>query len=262
MSKVPIIVDSENCKTCGIAFQGDFCHACGQKRIFNRFTLKESSKWIFSEVFNLDHGFFYTSKEILLRPQMVIREYLSGSTKKYMHPFRFLFVWVTINSILTLWLGVLDNNEAFQDLGIDMEAKEFKYVKEGLAVVQKYMTLIMMLGVPIMAFGSWSIYKNKKLFYTEHLIFQAYTYAGSIVLSIPIMALLFLPNGIYLQANIGMAVYLLYFAFVFCRYFKEHFMESLIKVLFSFVIVVIIGIILGILISVPITIIYAKYIKA
>jgi hypothetical protein len=261
MNETSIIVDSENCKTCGIPFQGDFCHACGQKRIYKRFTLKESSKWVFSEVFNLDHGFLYTSKEMLFRPNVVIKEYLSGSTKKYMHPFRFLFVWVTINSLLTLWLGVLDNNEAFQDLGIDIEGKEFKKVQEVLALVQKYMTFIMMLGVPFMAFGSWMIYKKRKLYYTEHLIFQAYTYGGSIILSLPIMALLYLPNGIYLQANIGMVVYLLYFTFVFYKYFKEHFMEAFIKVLISFIIAILCGMIIGIITSVPITLFYAKYFK-
>lgn len=260
-SKSLVSIDSEHCKSCGISFQGDFCHACGQKRIYNRFTLKQSSVWLFTELFNLDHGFFYTSKEMLLRPHVVIKEYLSGSTKKYMHPFRFLFVWVTIYSLLSLWLGFNNSDQAFQEMGMEPEDEQVKKAKIIIDLFQKYSTLIIMLGVPFMAIGTMLVYKSKKMFFTEHLIFHSFAYGGSIILSLPILSLFYLPEGIFIQSYVNSFSFIIYFSFVFFKFYKEHFMESLVKVIFSFIVSIITGFILGLITAIPLVIFFKDIIK-
>lgn len=255
-------IDSEICRSCNTEFQGAFCHVCGQKRIYNRFNLKESCVWVSKEIFNLDRGFFFTSKEMIIRPGVVLKEYLSGATKKYMHPFRFLFVWATINSLLTIWLGVFDDIGQIESMGFDFDEKGKQRFKETMAVIKKYSTFIVMLGVPFMALTSHLVYRSRKLFYTEHLIVNAFAYAGSIILSVPFVMLYIMPDGIVWHSNINMLLYVLYFGYVYHKLFKEHYIQSLIKFVLMNIATILVASIIAIIVIIVVTLIYAQLFKS
>ncbi len=250
-----VSINQDTYRFCGIEFQGDFCHACGQKRIGGRFTIKQSGAWVFCEVFNLDRGFLFTTKQIIVNTRKLISEYLSGGTKKYTHPFRFLFVWVTINTLITISTGVFDNLDQFEDYGfkIDEEGKQI------MDYIKKYMTIIAMSGIPFISLTSYLISKKRKLFYTEHLIISSYAYAGSVIVGLPFLCLLFFPTGILIQSNINMIIYLLFFGNVLHKFFKENYIESTAKFLLVNVLTILLALIFVLVIGTPLVILYKEY---
>ncbi|MDI1353826.1 MAG: DUF3667 domain-containing protein [bacterium] len=75
---------SKLCKNCDHALTGKFCSNCGQKANIHRIDLKHLIHEFFHALTHFDRGFFYTAKEMIIRPGNAIREYLEG--KRISHP--------------------------------------------------------------------------------------------------------------------------------------------------------------------------------
>ena len=73
-----------NCKNCKSVLnqKNIFCNECGAKIIKERITVKS----LFSNLLNAlgwDNNFFITLRFLLLKPQIIIKEYINGTRKKY-----------------------------------------------------------------------------------------------------------------------------------------------------------------------------------
>lgn len=88
------------CKNCNHHFEGRFCNFCGQKANTNRLTWKEVFHYIPHAVLHLDEGFFYTTKQLAIRPGYAIREYLNGKRKQHYNPFLMLVLLAGLSSYL------------------------------------------------------------------------------------------------------------------------------------------------------------------
>src|SRR5688572_4842962 len=84
------------CKNCQTTFEGKFCPNCAQKADTHRFTVKHFAHELFHAFTHTDKGVFFLSKELLLRPGKVAREYNSGMRKKYFNPITFLLIVTAI----------------------------------------------------------------------------------------------------------------------------------------------------------------------
>lgn len=98
------------CKNCSRDYDGHFCPNCGQKWINKRITLWDSIQGLFYSIFNFDRGFLYTTRELFIRPGEVIRQFLNGVTVRYVHPFRFVFIWATITALIGVYLNVYEES--------------------------------------------------------------------------------------------------------------------------------------------------------
>lgn len=80
-----------NCKNCTNKIHGNFCAYCGNavklKRIDGHFVLHE-----IKHVLHFEKGFFFTIRELLLRPGECIREYISENRSRLVKPIIFLIV--------------------------------------------------------------------------------------------------------------------------------------------------------------------------
>lgn len=244
------------CKNCGTAHQFKYCPNCGQIPCEDKFTLKESISWLFSEVFNLNKGFFFTTKELLVRPKQTIQKYLNRGTKQYYHPFRFIFVWATISSLLIVIAGVYDNYTQFNFTNQPYSEEQIEKMQKVFELIKTYQSLIVMLGLPFVSLGSWLVYKRRNQNYTEHLIMTCFTYGASIAVSIPFMLILLLPNGVEIYSIISALLYLIVYAFIFSKFFEENIIISFLKVLAFNIIAVISGIVVGFIVAIPAVIIY------
>ena len=254
---------NRNCKNCELNFDGLFCPRCGQRHQEGKFTLKESTFWVFDKLFNLERGLFHTIVELILRPGKTITAYLNRETIRYMHPFRFVFLLATISAILTIITGTFDSPEmieAMQGMG-EHTPERLEMTRIVVEQIKKYLTLILMLSIPINSIASLMVYKGRGYNYTEHLILNSYTYGLNIIFSIPCFLLFLLPNGLFINSMVGFPLYLLLWAWVYCKFFKENFFISLIKAL---VILVIASIFAGFVLFVfgaAVAFIYIKFIK-
>ena len=95
------------CKNCATAFEGNYCHNCGQKY----YTAKDKTvKSIVNEVFHfLTHfegTFFTTLKAILFKPGKLTLDYTYGNRKKYFKPVSFYFLIVVICLLFPIFKGL------------------------------------------------------------------------------------------------------------------------------------------------------------
>ncbi len=75
MNEIPQPIACKNCEaTLGEAAL--YCSSCGQKVIYERYTLKRILSQTLSIITNLDKGFWFTIKELFIHPEQVIRDYL------------------------------------------------------------------------------------------------------------------------------------------------------------------------------------------
>lgn len=106
------------CPNCHNQFKGNYCNYCGQKHYVSRITLKDLCNSFLDIFLNIESGFFYTLKELTLRPGLVITSYLANARKKYYPPFKYLLVMVAINVFLFSLSSELEFNPINEQKGL------------------------------------------------------------------------------------------------------------------------------------------------
>lgn len=96
--------NSLTCKNCNTVFEGNYCNNCGQSAKTHRITWKEILHYLTHALFHTDKGFFYTIKELIIRPGFTIKDYLEGKRIKHFNPILFLII---IGSITTYFYSSL-----------------------------------------------------------------------------------------------------------------------------------------------------------
>lgn len=222
------------CKNCENNFEGKFCPNCGQRVIDKRFNLKDSFSWLFNSIFNLDHGFLHTTRDLFVKPGTVIRRVLNGATVDYTHPFRLLFIWATISTVLVLVLGTYDeqtnemyNNMEFSEQQLAIQQKINVWIK-------KYLNFIILANVPFISLFSRLLYKKKKLNFTEHMVINSYGYVLATTVGIVITIIQYFTHQATLMMVLGMSANILLMAYVYKSTFNENYFYSILKYFFSF----------------------------
>jgi VIT1/CCC1 family predicted Fe2+/Mn2+ transporter len=223
-----------NCKNCDSKLHGPYCHECGQKYIDNRFTLKDSLAAVANSIFNFDRGFLYTSRMLTLQPGKVVKDILSGITIRYTHPFRFLFIWATINTVILVSTGVFDltQDSVYQKMDVAEEQREMQL--KARTWIKQYISLFNLLLLPFLSLLSYGIYRRKKWHYAEHLILNSYSLALSTILSfIPLLLFFLYPNPNVFTIG-GIFLSLLAASYVYSKVFEENFLKAFFRYLVIF----------------------------
>ncbi|MBC3872680.1 DUF3667 domain-containing protein [Undibacterium flavidum] len=88
-----------NCKNCHSKIHNNFCAHCGQaaklKRIDGAFVLHE-----IKHVLHFEKGFFFTIRELLIRPGKSVREYISENRSRLVKPIIFIIITSLIYSLV------------------------------------------------------------------------------------------------------------------------------------------------------------------
>jgi hypothetical protein len=94
-----------NCKNCDNKSEDKFCPKCGQQIKLERIDKYYISTQI-QHIFTIDKGFFYTIKELVIRPGKAIQAYLFGDRKKHIKPFTFLILTSIIFALTTYFFDI------------------------------------------------------------------------------------------------------------------------------------------------------------
>jgi hypothetical protein len=213
------------CKNCGIPLESAFCGDCGQKVISRRLTLRNILHDVWSIFTNVEKGFWYTGRMLFVAPGEVVRDYISGKTVRYYHPFRYLFWWITLSVALNLSLGLYDRQQAEMQqmqarMGVPQSEKVIAQQQAMQQEMKKYLNIIPLVILPFMALGSFLLFRRKGWNYAEHLVLNAYTQGQLAMVGLPIQLLiLILPStmGIY---NLVMLLSVVYSSYVFAQFFQ------------------------------------------
>jgi len=227
------------CKNCGNNYEGNFCPSCGQRYIDKRFTLKDSIAWLFASVFNLERGFLPTTIQLITKPGVTIRNYLSGITIPYAHPFRFVFIWSTVSAILTVYLGIFDESTAAitqttsEDLNYSAQQQEF--MARYNEFIKNYLAFVTMGMIPITSFFTYLLFKKKGFNYAENLVMQAYATGSSVVIGLPVIILYYFLDDPNLFIMIIMLLSLVVVTRVYKLFFKVNVFQAFIKYILSII---------------------------
>jgi hypothetical protein len=205
-----------SCKNCGHNFHGNYCPECSQsahvKRVDAHFFLHD----IPHSIFHVDKGFFYTFKELIVRPGHSIRAYLEGKRARHFRPLAYLLLLSTISTLIDKGLNYLIVQENLAN-GVQ--------VKVHLPFLYQYISLFFMLMIPIMSFVSWLVFRHQKYNYWEHLLLETYIVAQFNIV------LIFIHLGVYFKLGGNFTPYLvayfLYVGFAYEQFFVRVKREAL-----------------------------------
>ena len=226
----------QSCKSCGTTLEGSYCFNCGQRTISKRFTVKESVGWLLTNIFSLEKGFLHTTWALIKNPGKVVSEYLSGITIPYAHPFRFIFVWATVSTLIAVYTGVYDEiGKITAGMNPDNPFGE-SFGQEYGKFLKQYMSLMYMAFIPFFAIGTKLFYMKHKLYFAEHLILNSFSQGVSIAVGLPVMLSYFLvPQGSYMILGVvSMILGILVVSYVNSRFFKENIILSIIKYVLNY----------------------------
>ncbi len=172
-----------NCLNChnNIVKEASFCPNCGAKVITERITLKRILSEVAETIFGWDNKYFYTLKSLIIRPHLVLEDYVKGVRKRYVHPFTYLIIGATL--VLFTFTFFLDNfMEHLNEFNIKL-AENYKNIDvknldlQGTDKIQgeilKYFNIVTLLLIPLYSLFTFIIYR-KTFNYAEHLVFNAY----------------------------------------------------------------------------------------
>lgn len=115
-------IKREQCDNCGVHLEKDanYCHKCGQENHVPNQPIKHLLLELFESIFHFDTKFFYSSKNLILRPGLMTKEFNANKRARYVPPIR-LYIFVSALFFLVLNMTTLKQvEENFDDLGSDV----------------------------------------------------------------------------------------------------------------------------------------------
>jgi len=124
----------DHCKICNHQLSGNFCSNCGGpvklKRIDGHYILHE-----ISHVLHFEKGILFTIKELLIRPGLTVREFITENRNRLVKPVIFVIVSSLIYSLLTHFFHLEDGYMNFTETpGADNAAE-----KSAIGVIFQWM---------------------------------------------------------------------------------------------------------------------------
>jgi hypothetical protein len=155
-----------------------FCQTCGQKTTTHKFSLRSIfDNGILYGIFMINKGFFFTLKELFIRPGHSIREYLEGKRVNHFNAFSFLLLLIAIAYFIEEYSGF-----QLSDM-MDEDNAEFATSLEGF--MEEYPRAVYILNIPIMAITSFLLFRKSNLNFAENIILNTYNSAAQILLVLP-----------------------------------------------------------------------------
>lgn len=173
---------------------------------------------------NLEKGYFFTLKELLIRPGKALRAFLFTEERlKYVKPLSFLLLSLAISIFFAFkaleWHGGLDLNNLNNNQGVDLSPELQAALSKLMEVIFKYQNLFEILKVPFISFFTFKFFERAQFNFAEHLVVNAYALGVQSILSIFIIL-------IVLNLNPGFSFILvplifIYYVFVHVKVFQE-----------------------------------------
>jgi len=208
------------CKNCQTPLQENnkFCASCGAKIINHRLNFKSVTEEFFATFISWDNKFFKTFIHLLTKPQEVTNGYLDGVRKRYMQPFAYMLIALSIYGIYMFFskemmMDYMDNMNAVMEKFSSNNSKTKDFNTKMLSVLFKYHNIYTLSSIPLLAFINKIIFKKRN--FIEHNITLLYAYATFLLLSVIIGFI-----GVIFNINYGaiyniimplMIIYHLYF---------------------------------------------------
>ncbi|MEM9671511.1 MAG: DUF3667 domain-containing protein [Bacteroidota bacterium] len=222
----------------------------GQESIENNIAPRITTQYIWNEVLKTlswEKGFFFTAKELLLKPGATIRVYLQGERKKYSNPLRFLVFVTAAVTLLTINLDLF--GQLYRDTGtLSAEGAAQQMQNAVKNFIYQYFNIITFLSIPLLAVLSYLFFRRRGYNYAEHLVVNTFLTTEGMLLY-----LLIVPGLFYYPAIFNLVyqlTWLAYFVWGFTSFLQERSWKGVIKIIFFCLLSSFVMMLLGVIISV------------
>ncbi len=220
-----------HCKNCNaeLSQNDNFCRDCGAKIVKERITVKHLIA-SFLAAFGWESNFFITLRYLLVKPQIVFKEYINGTRKKYTNPFTFFTISLAISLFvfsqyseqyihLTTDLNLQETEQSESKVSMPDKDKGFKLLgyknqdefQKSIAKFQlKYYNLVSFLYLPLFTLIAFFVFR-KPYNFGEQLVIN--TYLLSITTFFGVLTFIF-----SLLAGINILLYTTFFTFLYYSY--------------------------------------------
>ncbi|WP_374438417.1 DUF3667 domain-containing protein [Inhella sp.] len=193
---------SPSCLNCGAPLSAPYCGQCGQSGAVHPYSIAGLLHDIPHAVFHLDRGLWPTLLGLLRAPGETVRNYLDGQRVRYFNPLTLL--------VLCVGLYVACYSRAdFLPLISRMTGTRLQAA--GLDPLQwatRFMSLLLLVIVPLQAWGNWLFFRRGRRNLAEHMVAIAFVNAlTTLLMVIPLFPLLWVLAhlGPKAQAAVGPA---------------------------------------------------------
>lgn len=180
--------EAQRCPNCGEELQGEYCQACGQKRIHrHELGLKHFFIHAANEFTDLESNKIVgTFKALLFKPGRLTDEYLAGRKGRYITPVRlyltfsalyFLFAWGALAEARGGGVNRLAQQPWIVSLAKARSVTPQAFVEKIHQRVEKYATVFRFASVLVSGIFLTLLYYRSGRYYVEHLIFSLHYYS-------------------------------------------------------------------------------------
>ncbi len=211
-----------NCKNCGHSIGGKFCSNCGQNSKVGRINLANFLNEVTESVFQINKGFFYTLRELSVRPGKSLKEFLNGKRKKHFKPIAYVLTMSTLYFLIT---QITHQNTWMDDLlsgwmeGATGKTKEIQVPTIFIWFSKNYAYSSLLL-LPIFSLASYLSFLKFDTNYLEHFVINSYITGQQAILYS-----LFAIVGTVIESDVmemlSLLVAISYTCWVFWQFFSE-----------------------------------------
>lgn len=151
------------CKNCGAHFKGHYCPNCSQKANSGRLKTKHVLHEFWHNFTHTDKGYLSLVKAMILRPGVVIREFIEGKRKKYFNPYTFFLVTTAMLIFLAAQV-------------YKYEDKLFNYRNEFGQYINAHYNIIVLCCMPVLAVILQLIFLKRRYNYAEWITFLVFAF--------------------------------------------------------------------------------------
>jgi hypothetical protein len=215
-----------NCHNCMAAYQGHYCHECGQKAAEIKYTMKGMVTDLFFSAIHMEKkGLFHTVRELTLRPGIAIKKVLMGQRQFLYPPFKYLVLLGAAVIIFSLRYKFFHNE--FTELeGNDLPswlyltAQHRMYLQDFFHFAEDEATLLNIVTIPIFAFFSWAFLSKGKYNFAENLIINTFITAQQLLFLLILVPFLeFIPDAKVFLIQVYTLITIGYNAWVYIQFF-------------------------------------------
>jgi hypothetical protein len=241
-SEAAVVATAVSCRNCGEILIGAYCHACGEhKPDPHEYQLKHVTHDAVHEFLHLDGKIFRTLWLLMARAGFLTQEFWAGRRTSYIRPLRLFIVIATIHFIQIFFNFYKTDLFKRFDVGGRLASDIASIAKQtGKTVAQaeesvehhfaKGYAVAQYTGVMGFALVPWLIYRRRKPFYAQHLIFSLHFYSAYYLLQ-SVLNLVITRDQWLNAAPVLMSITWIYVAIALRRLYAESRFASIWKAL-------------------------------
>lgn len=162
------------CKNCGAEVIGAYCSNCGQQATPERISIHYIWHEIFHFFTHIQHGFLFTTWQMLRSPGTTVTDYVDGKRKPYQSPISYFLIWVAaFIFILYILVAIFGQNAVIDYHDYFGPGASTSFAISNLSIVLAFI-------VPIQAIYGYLLITRQRYNYMESVAMMIYA-VGTII---------------------------------------------------------------------------------